>query len=85
MVFARIVGPMADAGVDLFHCSTRRYWEPAFEGSDLGLAGWVRRLSGRPTIAVGSVTLGNDFKSEHGKQQAAVSPATSGSAVATEA
>lgn len=70
----QIVGSMAEAGVDLFHCSTRRYWEPAFEGSDAGLAAWVRRLSGKPTIAVGSVTLGNDFKSEHGKQQAAVSP-----------
>jgi 2,4-dienoyl-CoA reductase-like NADH-dependent reductase (Old Yellow Enzyme family) len=48
-----IVAPLAAAGVDLFHCSTRRYWEPAFEGSGLGLAAWVRRLSGRPTIAVG--------------------------------
>jgi 2,4-dienoyl-CoA reductase-like NADH-dependent reductase (Old Yellow Enzyme family) len=71
---AEIVEPLAAAGVDLFHCSTRRYWEPAFEGSDLGLAGWVRRLSGRPTIAVGSVTLGNDFKSSGGKTAAAVSP-----------
>lgn len=71
---AQVVEPMAEAGVDLFHCSTRRYWEPAFDGSELGLAGWVRTLSGRPTIAVGSVTLGNDFKSPHGKQQAAVAP-----------
>lgn len=70
----RIVEPLAQAGVDIFHCSTRRYWEPAFDVSDLGLAGWVRRLSGKPTIAVGSVTLGNDFKSERGKQEAAASP-----------
>ncbi len=70
----QIVGPLAQAGVDIFHCSTRRYWEPAFEGSDLGLAGWVRRLSGKPTITVGSVTLGNDFKSALGKQEAAASP-----------
>jgi 2,4-dienoyl-CoA reductase-like NADH-dependent reductase (Old Yellow Enzyme family) len=71
---ARIVGPLADAGVDLFHCSTRRYGEPAFPGSELGLAGWVRRLCGRPTIAVGSITLGNDFKSAQGKQRAATDP-----------
>jgi 2,4-dienoyl-CoA reductase-like NADH-dependent reductase (Old Yellow Enzyme family) len=71
---AQLVGPLAEAGVDLFHCSTRRYWEPAFEGSDLGLAAWVRRLSGKPAIAVGSVTLGNDFKSALGKQAAAAAP-----------
>lgn len=71
---AQILEPLAQAGVDIFHCSTRRYWEPAFEGSDLCFAGWVRKLSGKPTVAVGSVTLGNDFKSAHGKQQAAAAP-----------
>jgi 2,4-dienoyl-CoA reductase-like NADH-dependent reductase (Old Yellow Enzyme family) len=72
---ARIVGPLAEAGIDLFHCSTRRYAEAAFPGSDLCLAAWVRRLSNRPTIAVGSITLGNDFKSPQGKVQAEVVPA----------
>ena len=50
-----------DAGVDIFHCSTRRVWEPEFEGSDLNLAGWTRKLSGKPAIAVGSVGLQGDF------------------------
>src|SRR5690606_31751349 len=36
--------PLAEAGVDLFHCSTRRFWEPEFAGSDLTLAGWTRKL-----------------------------------------
>jgi 2,4-dienoyl-CoA reductase-like NADH-dependent reductase (Old Yellow Enzyme family) len=72
---ARIVEALTAAGVDLFHCSTRRYAEPAFAGDGMGLAGWVRRLSGRPTIAVGSITLGNDFKSAQGKEQAAPEPA----------
>ena len=49
--------PLVDAGVDIFHCSQRRYWEPEFPGSDLNLAGWTRKLSGKPTITVGSVTL----------------------------
>lgn len=49
------------AGVDIIHCSTRRFWEPAFEGSDLSLAAWSRRLSGTPVIAVGSVTLQGDL------------------------
>lgn len=71
---ARIVGPLADAGVDLFHCSTRRYWHPAFESGELGLAGWVRRLSGRPTIAVGSITLVEDLKSATGRTRATPAP-----------
>ncbi|MDQ0064015.1 NADH:flavin oxidoreductase [Paenibacillus harenae] len=55
--------PLADAGVDIFHCSTRRFWEPEFEGSDLNLAGWIKKLTGRPTITVGSVGLDSDFTS----------------------
>ncbi len=51
----------ARAGVDIIHCSTRRFWEPEFDGSDLSLAAWARRVSGLPTIAVGSVTLNGDF------------------------
>lgn len=69
-----IVQHLRDAGADLLHCSTRRYWEPVFAGSEMCLAAWARRLSGIPTIAVGSVTLGNDFKSATGKQAAAAAP-----------
>lgn len=53
--------PLSDAGVDIFHCSTRRFWEPEFPGSDLNLAGWTRKLTGKPTITVGSVGLDADF------------------------
>ena len=53
--------PLADAGVDIFHCSQRRFWEPEFEGSDLNLAGWTRQLTGKPTITVGSVGLDGEF------------------------
>jgi 2,4-dienoyl-CoA reductase-like NADH-dependent reductase (Old Yellow Enzyme family) len=52
-----IFGPISDAGVDIFHCSQRRYWDAEFEGSPMNLAGWIRRLTGRPTITVGSVGL----------------------------
>ncbi|WP_340398586.1 NADH:flavin oxidoreductase [Paenibacillus sp. FSL H8-0079] len=51
---------LVDAGVDIFHCSTRRFWEPEFEGSGLGFAGWVRKLSGQTTITVGSVGMPNE-------------------------
>jgi 2,4-dienoyl-CoA reductase-like NADH-dependent reductase (Old Yellow Enzyme family) len=53
----RFLAPLTAAGVDHFHVSTRRFWEPAFAGSDLSLAGWTRKLSGKPVIAVGSVGL----------------------------
>lgn len=59
----RFLKPLVEAGVDIFHCSTRRFWEPEFpaSGSDLNLAGWTRRLSGLPSITVGSVSLSQDF------------------------
>ncbi|MFB9274520.1 NADH:flavin oxidoreductase [Cohnella cellulosilytica] len=53
--------PLVEAGVDIFHCSTRRFWEPEFAGSDLNLAGWVKKLTGKPTITVGSVGLDGEF------------------------
>jgi 2,4-dienoyl-CoA reductase-like NADH-dependent reductase (Old Yellow Enzyme family) len=58
--------PLVDAGVDVLHCSTRRFWDPEFEGSDLNLAGWARKLTGKPTITVGSVTLGADVMTSFG-------------------
>ena len=58
---AEFLQPLVDAGVDIFHCSTRRFWEAEFEGSDLNLAGWTRKLTGKPTITVGSVGLDGEF------------------------
>jgi 2,4-dienoyl-CoA reductase-like NADH-dependent reductase (Old Yellow Enzyme family) len=59
----QFLSPLVEAGVDIFHCSTRRYHEPEFEGSNLNLAGWTKRLTGKPTITVGGVGLssGSDF------------------------
>jgi len=56
-----LLAPIAEAGADAFHCSQRRFWEPTFEGSDLNLAGWAKRLTGKPSITVGSVGLDTDF------------------------
>ena len=55
------LAPLADAGVDIFHCSQRRFWEPEFEGSDLNIAGWAKKLTGKASITVGSVGLSGDF------------------------
>ncbi len=56
-----ILSPLAAAGVDAFHASTRRYWLPEFEGSDLNLAGWTKKLTGKQAITVGSVGLDGEF------------------------
>nr|WP_203644917.1 NADH:flavin oxidoreductase [Streptomyces sp. SID14478] len=56
-----ILSPLAAAGVDVFHASTRRYWLPEFEDSDLNLAGWTKKLTGKQVISVGSVGLDGDF------------------------
>ncbi len=55
-----------DAGVDCLHVSQRRYWEPEFPELDgpngLNGAGWAKKLTGLPTITVGSVGLNGDFE-----------------------
>lgn len=53
--------PLVDAGVDIIHASQRRFWEPEFEDSDLNFAGWAKKVTGTPTITVGSVGLSSDF------------------------
>jgi len=57
----RFLRPLAAAGVDAFHCSQRRFWEPEFAGSELNLAGWAKKLTGKPSITVGSVGLSGEF------------------------
>lgn len=57
--------PLVEAGADMLHCSQRRFWEPEFpeidgEGS-LAFAGWAKKLTGVPTISVGSVGLSSEF------------------------
>ncbi|NVK55107.1 MAG: NADH:flavin oxidoreductase [Alteromonadaceae bacterium] len=58
---AQFLQPLSDAGVDIFHCSQRRYWESEFADSDMNLAAWTKKLSGKPSITVGSVGLNGDF------------------------
>jgi 2,4-dienoyl-CoA reductase-like NADH-dependent reductase (Old Yellow Enzyme family) len=66
----RFLEPLAAAGIDAFHCSTRRFWEPEFEGSDLNLAGWTKKITGKPTTTVGSVSLEVDFTVSLGRAPA---------------
>ena len=66
--------PMVDAGIDCFDCSTRRFWEPEFEGSDLNFAGWTKKLMGLPTITVGSVGLTGEFVAGMGGESSEAAP-----------
>ena len=62
--------PLVGAGVSVLHCSQRRFWEPEFPESDgeegLNFAGWAKKVTGAPTISVGSVGLSGDFISGFG-------------------
>ena len=59
------LAPLVAAGVDAFHCSNRRFWEPEFPGDAAGptmnLAGWTKKITGKPVITVGSIGLDTDF------------------------
>lgn len=54
-----ILRPIADAGLSILHSSTRRFWEPAFPEAhpERIMSGWVKELTGLPTITVGGVGL----------------------------
>ena len=57
-VLGELLGPLADAGVDLFDASQRYFDTPAFPGSPLNLAGWAKKLTGKASMTVGGVALG---------------------------
>ena len=62
--------PLVAAGVDILHCSQRRFWEPEFPEIDgengLNFAGWAKKVTGAATISVGSVGLSGDFLAAFG-------------------
>ncbi|WP_110033271.1 NADH:flavin oxidoreductase [Hoeflea marina] len=65
--------PLKEAGVDIFHCSQRRFWEPEFPEIDgeqgLNFAGWAKKLTGAATISVGSVGLSGEFLAAFGGEK----------------
>lgn len=63
------LGALVQAGADCIHCSQRRFWEPEFEGSDLNFAGWAKKVTGVPTITVGSVGLTGEFIASWGGER----------------
>lgn len=67
-----IVTALADAGVDIFDVSTRVFSTPAFDDSDMGLAGWVRKLSGKPTMTVGGIGFDKELAASFAEPTSAV-------------
>ena len=57
-----VLGALVDAGVDILDASSRSFHTPAFEGSDLSLAGWAKKLTGAVTMGVGCVGLGKSLR-----------------------
>jgi 2,4-dienoyl-CoA reductase-like NADH-dependent reductase (Old Yellow Enzyme family) len=68
-----LLAPIVEAGIELFDCSQRRFWEPCFEddGSDLNLAGWVKKVTGVPTCTIGSIGLDRDLIASLGAAETA--------------
>ncbi|WP_291174805.1 12-oxophytodienoate reductase [Erythrobacter sp.] len=57
----RWLDPLASAGVDIFHASQRRFWEPEFTGDDRNFGGWIKEVTGKPVITVGSIGMSRDL------------------------
>jgi 2,4-dienoyl-CoA reductase-like NADH-dependent reductase (Old Yellow Enzyme family) len=55
------LGPISDAGVDVFDASVRYFNRAEFEGSPLNLAGWAKKLTGKLSMAVGGIGLNKGY------------------------
>lgn len=71
---SKFLGPLVDAGVDVFHPSTRKLLAPAFANEPRSLAAITKQITGKPTIAVGSVGLDVDINASAGGAATAVKP-----------
>jgi hypothetical protein len=54
----------------MFDCPQRRFWEPIYSGSDLNLTGWVKKITGEPTMTVGSIGLVGEAKCGQNRRRA---------------
>lgn len=70
--------PLIEAGADVIHASQRRFWEPEFPEIDgeegLNFAGWAKKVTGVPTISVGSVGLSGEFLAAFAGQSSQATP-----------
>lgn len=63
---APLIARLEQAGADVFHVSTRRFDAVAWPDIDpyRSLASWVKTMTNRPVIAIGSVGLSTDLASD---------------------
>ena len=61
----QLLVPIAEAGVDVFDGSQRYFDTPIFPDSELNLAGWAKKLTGRKSMAVGGVGLDQGRRKHH--------------------
>lgn len=64
-----VLGPLAEAGVDLFDASVRYYNSPAFEGSPANLAGCAKAVTGKASMAVGGVGISRGMYDKDGGER----------------
>ena len=69
-----LLGALSDASVDVFDASTLYFSVAAFPEVDaeLSLAGWAKKLTGKPSVAVGGVGLSENLFASHETGGAAV-------------
>jgi 2,4-dienoyl-CoA reductase-like NADH-dependent reductase (Old Yellow Enzyme family) len=67
-----MLATLREAGVDLFHASTRVFHQPEWRGDIRSLAGWTRSLTDAGVITVGGVGGNHDVVESTGR--AAISP-----------
>ena len=56
-----VLGPISDAGVDVFDGSVRYFDRAEFEGSPLNLSGWAKKITGKLAMAIGGIGLDRGF------------------------
>ena len=56
-----VLGPIADAGVDVFDGSVRYFDRAEFDGSPLNLSGWAKKLTGKLAMAIGGIGLNSGY------------------------
>lgn len=61
----KLLIPIAEAGVDVFDGSQRYFDTPVFDGSELNLGGWAKKLTGKLAMAVGGVGLDKGQRVHH--------------------
>jgi 2,4-dienoyl-CoA reductase-like NADH-dependent reductase (Old Yellow Enzyme family) len=70
----QILTPLADAGIDIFEASTRYFNRAEFPGSELNLAGWVKKVTGKFSMAVGGIGINKGYYDSMARDETVAQP-----------